>query len=147
MTTFKNIVKISKEIKEYVEKNHKLPKTVVIDKVTYTYPQIGYLLSKSVQKPNTEIKSIKVSAAPKPTGETVKLKLEIDDYKKLAKKLSDFITKHDRLPNYLTYNGKQIKQRVFIYGFAKIIVFYNNKGRLPSSCKFYTSETIWLIKC
>lgn len=142
MTTFKNIVKISKEIKEYIEKNHELPKTVVIDKVTYTYPQIGYLLSKSVQKPNTEIKSIKVSAAPKPTGETVTLKLEIDDYKKIAKNLSDFITKHGRLPNYLTYKSKKIKQRVYIYAFAKIIVFYNTKGRLPSSCKFYTSETV-----
>lgn len=142
MTTFKTIVKISKEIKDYVEKNHKLPKTVTIDKVTYTYPEAGYLISKSINNLNKEIKKIKVNEAPKLSGETVQLKLDDTEYKKLAKKLSNFITEKGRLPNYLTYNGKKIKQRVFIYSFAKIIVFYNTKGRLPGSCKFYTSETI-----
>ena len=141
---FKTIVKISKKIKEYVEKHHKLPGSVSVDEVDYTYMQAGYLISKAVNNPGKSVELIKVGKAPKKMGETVDLKLTIDEYKSLAKKLSDFIEdkSHKRLPNYLSSKGKKIKQRVFIYSFSKILVFYDNEKRLPDTCKFKTSETV-----
>ncbi len=146
MTTkvkFKTIVKISEKIKSNVEKNHVLPGKVTVDKISYTYAQAGYLIAKAVQKPGKDVELKKVANAPNKSGQTVKFTIELANYKKLAKTLTDFIEKKERLPNYLTYNGKKIKQRVFIYSFAKIIVWYDNhKNTLPNNCRFWTSETV-----
>lgn len=139
---FKTIVKISKKIKTYVEKETKLPGKVTVDNATYTIQDAAYLISKAVQNPGKSVKLIKCSLAPKPSGETVDLKLTQTSYQSLAKKLSNFMSKKEnkRLPNYLSGFGKKIKQRVFIYSFAKIIVFYDTEGRLPKTCGFKTSE-------
>lgn len=139
------VYEVAKAIKTYVEKNYKLPGSIKTSKSEYTYQEAAYILSRAVLNPGDKIAILKgIKAAPKPTGETVNLTLKIADYKKVAKNVSEFIAKktNRRLPNYTTYNGKKIKQRVFIYAFAKIIVFYNKNNRLPNSCGFKTSETV-----
>ena len=40
---FKNIKSLAKKLKEYVEKNHKLPGELTVGNVTYNYRQIGHL--------------------------------------------------------------------------------------------------------
>jgi len=139
---FKTIVKISKKIKTYVEKETKLPGKVTVDNETYTIQDAAYLISKAVQNPGKSVTSLKCNLAPNPTGENVDLKLTKTSYQSLAKKLSNFMSKKEnrRLPNYLSGFGKKIKQRVFIYSFSKIIVFYDEEGRLPNTCGFKTSE-------
>ncbi|MBP3226406.1 MAG: hypothetical protein J6M08_05735 [Methanobrevibacter sp.] len=141
---FKTIVKISEKIKSHVEKNHVLPGKVTVDKVEYTYPTAAYLIANGVVNPGKDVELLKMSKAPAPSGETVDLKLTTNEYKSLAKNLITFMkpSSHRRLPNFLTCKSKQIKQRVFIYSFAKIVVFYSENNRLPTSCKFRTSETV-----
>ena len=141
---FKTIVKISEKIKSAVEHDHKLPGSVTVDKVEYTYPTAAYLIANGVVNPGKDVELLKMSKAPAPSGETVDLKLTTNEYKSLAKNLLTFMKPkaHRRLPNFLTCKSKQIKQRVFIYSFAKIIVFYAENNRLPTSCKFRTSETV-----
>lgn len=141
---FKTIVKISEKIKSAVEHNHKLPGSVTVDKVEYTYPTAAYLIANGVVNPGKDVELLKMSKAPAPSGETVDLKLTTNEYKSLAKNLITFMkpASHRRLPNFLTCKSKQIKQRVFIYSFAKIVVFYSENNRLPTSCKFKTSETV-----
>lgn len=141
---FQTIVKISEKIKDYVEKNHELPGSVTVDNVKYTYPVAGYLIAKAVNNPGKDINEIKVGKAPAPTGETVNFEISKTNYKSLAKSLTTFIEKKEnrRLPNFLTHSGKKIKQRVFIYSFAKIIVFYSKQKRFPDFCGFKTSETV-----
>ena len=149
--TANDVITLAKETKNYVEKHYKLPQSLTVNKVKYTYPEIGYILAKAINNPNKELTYIHVKTAPNKTGETVDFTIEKKDYKNLAKSLVDFIeTKHDgsnRLPNFLTYNKKKIKQRVFIYAFAKIIVwYYNNNKSLPNTCRFKTSETVKISK-
>lgn len=140
---FKTIVKIANEIKKHVEKNYVLPGSVTVDGVKYSYTQAGYIIAKAVQSPGKDVELINVAKAPKKSGETVELKLTKAEYKEAAKILTDFIKSKKRLPNYLKFKGKKIKQRVFIYSFAKIIVWYNkNENTLPKTCKFRTSETV-----
>lgn len=140
---FKTIVKIANEIKKHVEKNHVLPGKVTVDKVDYTYPVACYLIAKAAQNPGKDVTTMKVGKAPNKTGQTVEFTISLSDYKKLAKNLTAFIENNKKLPNYLTYTNKKIKQRVFIYSFAKIIVWYNNhKNTLPQTCRFFTSETV-----
>lgn len=141
---FKTIEKISEKIKEHVEHDHKLPKSVTVDNVEYDYPTCAYIIAESVVSPGKDVELLKMDKAPAPTGETVDLKLTTNEYKSLAKNLLTFMKPktHRRLPNFLTCKGKKVKQRVFIYSFAKIIVFYAANNRLPTSCKFKTSETV-----
>ena len=141
---FKTIEKISKKIKEHVEHDHKLPATVTVDNVKYDYPTCAYLIAEAVVSPGKDVELLKMGKAPAHTGETVDLKLSTNEYKSLAKNLLTFMKPkvHRRLPNFLTCKGKKVKQRVFIYSFAKIIVFYAANNRLPTSCKFKTSETV-----
>lgn len=141
---FETIIKISKKIKNHVEENHKLPTEVTVDNVKYTYSTCAYLLANGVVNPNKSVGLIKMNVAPNPSGETVNLSLTTNEYKALAKNLITFMkpSSSRRLPNYLTYKNKKIKQRVFIYSFAKIIVFYDENKRLPTSCGFKTSETV-----
>lgn len=141
---FKTIEKISEKIKERVEHDHKLPKSVTVDNVEYDYPTCAYLIAESVVSPGKDVELLKMGEAPAPSGETVDLKLTTNEYKSLAKNLLTFMKPkaHRRLPNFLTCKGKKVKQRVFIYSFAKIIVFYSENNRLPTSCKFRTNETV-----
>lgn len=131
------------QTKSYVEKNHKLPTSLTVSGKKYSYPVIGYIFAKAINNIEKEIKTIKVEKAKNNKGETVNLKINKEDYKDLAKRLSNFIDKNGRLPNYVKYKDKKIKQRVFIYSLAKIIVYYyaNNKT-LPKHCKFKTSQTV-----
>ena len=142
--TFKNIQTLASKTKKYVEENGKLPKTLTVDKVEYTYPQIGHILAKSVCNIGKDVTVIKVKVAPDPTGETVKLKLTKEEYLKEAKNYYKFIEDENkkRLPNYSKIKNKKVKQRVMIYSLSKIIVWYTNNKELPDSCKFYTSETV-----
>jgi len=141
--TFKNIQTLAKDVKKYVEKNKKLPKSLTVAKVTYTYPQIGYILSKSIVNIGKDITVMDVKVAPKPSGETVKLDLDKSEYIKESKDYYKFIEEKKRIPNYSKIKGKKVKQRVMIYSLAKIIVWYTNNGKkLPNTCRFYTSETI-----
>lgn len=146
MTTikFKNIKSLAKKLKEYVEKNHKLPAELTVGNVTYNYRQIGYILSKSVRNSGKDVEVIKVAKAPAPTGEHVSLTLNKKEYLEAAEDYYKFIEKKEnhRLPNFSNIKGKKVTQRVSIYSFAKIIVFYSEIGRLPDNCKFYTSETV-----
>lgn len=141
---FKTIEKISDKIKSAVEHDHKLPGSVTVDKATYDYPTCAYLIANGVVNPGKDVELLHMKEAPAKTGETVDLKLSTNEYKSLAKNLLTFMKPkvNRRLPNFLTCKGKKIKQRVFIYSFAKIIVFYAENNRLPTSCKFRTSETV-----
>ena len=141
---FKTIVKISEKIKSHVEKNHVLPGKVTVDNVEYDYPTCAYLIAEAVVSPGKDVELLHMKEAPAKTGETVDLELSTNEYKSLAKNLLTFMKPkvHRRLPNFLTCKGKKVKQRVFIYSFAKIIVFYAANNRLPTSCKFKTSETV-----
>ena len=58
--TFKNIQTLASKTKKYVEENGKLPKTLTVDKVEYTYPQIGHILAKSVCNIGKDVTVIKV---------------------------------------------------------------------------------------
>lgn len=82
------------------------------------------------------VKNMSVSNAPAASGDIVNFNISKKDYTGLAKTLIDFISKNKRLPNYLTYNKGKISPRVFIYSFAKILVFYNAEKRLPNTCEF-----------
>lgn len=148
MTKYKEIVQISTNIKNYVEKNHKFPTTVTVGKNKYTYGQCAYLLSTSITAIGKDITSKSVKNAEKASGVSINEKVYASDYKDQAKRVSQYIKQHGACPNYVTTvkSKKQVRPRDFIYAFARIIVFYeNNKKTWPNYCTYksgaYTTST------
>lgn len=127
---------ISKAIKEYVEKNRKFPSKLTVNNKTYTYGQIAYILSYHLNHLGKSCSIFKVANAENSHGNKVKEDIYIDDYKDIAKRLSDWIKKNKQCPNYATTkkSKKKLRPRLFIYMLAKIIVFYYNNNRLPNYC-------------
>ena len=111
------------ECKNNVEKSYKIG----------IYEQWGYYMAKAIIKPYTDIKRIKtMKVAPKPKGDKVKFKIPKSDYLKLAQNLITFVEKKNRMPNYLTYQGKRIRCRLYVYMFSKILAYFNDHKQLPS---------------
>lgn len=111
------------ECKKNVEKNYKLG----------IYSQWGYYFAKALITPYKDIprnKNIKV--APKPRGDKVKFRVPKADYIQLAKNLIAFVEKNGRMSNYLTYKGKRIRCRLYVYMFAKVLAYRNEHKDFPS---------------
>lgn len=132
MIKWNDTVSVAKTVKEYVEKNKKIPTKVK----GLTYAEYGCLLTKAVISPDKELMKSKNNPAPKPSGNKVNLTLSKSEYVNIAKIINKFISKNNRLPNYVTYKNKKINPKVCIYCFAKIVTFYNNNKRLPNNCAF-----------
>lgn len=133
MVSYKEILSISKTIKDSVEKNQKIP-TVK----GYSMGQLCYILGKAVKSPGKSVtgkSSVKDCADC--TGTGINRKLKKGEYQDVASRLVSFIDKNGKLPNYTSFGTAKISNRLNLYCFAKIIVWYsNNKNALPNTCLY-----------
>ena len=121
--TWKQIKWKAKEIKGNVESKYKLG----------TVEQWGYYIAKAIVKPYTDIPRKKtMGKSPKPIGDKIKMRIPKADYVKLAKDLIYFVEKKNRMRNYLDYKGKRIRCRLYVYMFAKVLVYYSEHKQLPN---------------
>ena len=69
--------------------------------------------------------------ASKPTGNKIVEQIKPDDYKDQAKRMVDYILKKGQAPNFVATkkSKKKVHLRLAIYSFAKIVVWYNKKGK------------------
>lgn len=129
------IVSIAKNVKNTVDKKKKLPGKAQSRDVG----EYAYLLSRAVIYYNNTIKTVSVKEAPKPTRDTIDKTYKKAQYTYIANELNRFISQKGRLPNYVEYRGTKINIELCIYCFAKIVLFYNDKKRLPNTCLFDSS--------
>ena len=120
--TWKEIKWKGIECKKNVEKDYELG----------IYSQWGYYFAKALITPYKDIKRINsIKKAPEPRGDKIKLRIPRKDYVELAKQLISFVEKNGRMKNYLTYNNKRIRARLYVYMFAKILDYRNNHDDFP----------------
>lgn len=129
-------VKLAKMITDYVQKNKKMPKIVKIDKLGYNQNQMAYRLAYAITSDLKDSKNFHIDNATKPLGNKWNSKVKKEDYVNIAKKYVSFIEKNKRTPNYATMHGKKIAITLLIFEFARIVIYYNNKKKLPTSCTF-----------
>lgn len=130
-----DIKTLAAETKAYIEKNKKIPAKLTINKKTYTYGQIAYILSFAVNNYKKAASVFAVKGAQKATGDTVKEKILTDDFKDIAKRTATYIAKNKQCPNYATTkkSKKKLRARVFIYMLARVVNYLYIKGKLPVS--------------
>ena len=119
--TYETILKKAKECKSNVEKNYELG----------INEEWGYYFAQSILNPKKTIKRLKFSKAPKPSGSKISRQISEAGYKKLAKDLINFVESKGRMRNYLDYKNKRIRTRLYVYMFAKILVYYDEHNKMP----------------
>ena len=130
----KDINTMANSIKTYVEKNKTFPNTIIVDETQYTYGEMAYILAYAINNLGKPADVFKVNGASKSTGDTINENIMISDYKDIAKRVANYIKTNKQTPNYAmtTKSKKKLRPRVFIYMFARIIVWYNNHKSLPN---------------
>lgn len=142
--TASNIKAIATKTKTYIDKNKKLPSTILIGDKKYTWPQVWYILAyatNNIGKSLTKVPNVKKST--KATGETIHEMISQSDYKDQAKRIFQYIKQNGKTPNYVTSvkSKKKIRPRVSIDGLARVVVhYYNHKKVFANNILFSTKR-------
>lgn len=127
---------LAKKLVSYVDKEHKFPASLTVDGVKYNYGTFTYILASTVVNINDKFVKKTYSNAPSPQGTSINKSITKTEYLRLAREVVAFMNTHKRTPNYLSYQSYKIKPQLFSYCFAKIIKFYLENKRYPTSCSF-----------
>ena len=133
MTT---IVKLANKIYDYVKQNKKMPTLFKINNVGYNKNHMIYRLSYALIHQNKDSKGFHIESAKNPIGNKLNVKIYKSDYLDMAKRLCKYIELNKQVPNYVTCKGKKVATDLIIYEFARIVIYYNNKKKLPAYCVF-----------
>ncbi|AMK16336.1 hypothetical protein [Methanobrevibacter olleyae] len=135
----------SKEIKEFIEKKHKIPISCKLSSGEVLSPfSVAYLLSKIVSdkfmKKEYDLINVRIYNNKKYV-DTINENVVKDDYIVMINNFLLFCNKKHRVPNYITTQKTRTKVsfELFLYCLSKIIVFYQNNKRLPLTCNFNKS--------
>ena len=139
-----NIKSIATSIKNYIDKNKKLPSSVTINKVKYTWPQLWYIVAYEVNNIGKSLASVpNVKTSTKASGESIHEMISQSDFKDQAKRIVQYIKQNGKAPNYVTSvkSKKKIRPKVSIDGLARVIVhYYNHNKVLPNNILFSTKR-------
>lgn len=148
MVSNSNIIKLANSYKTYVEKNKKTPTNITLNNTKYTYQQCAYLFSKFVISPTKDVSLVEINTKNSSSGNSISENVLKSDYQDMAKRLNAYIKKHHQIPNYVTTkkSKKKVRAGLYIYSFAKIVVWYGKNKSLPNyvtinSSSFSSSTT------
>lgn len=129
-----DILNAAVSLKSFMEKNQRLPTNVQVANQKINPNQFLYLMVKSITQisngKSTTIRLINVNDASNPTG-TATGELKVEEYLQVAGKVTDFIEKNGRSPNYATTSIGKISYPNLVYAMSRICAFYSENKRLP----------------
>lgn len=143
--TIKEIIASSKTVKNYIEKNRKLPTSVKIGGVSYSTADYLYLASKAIvnlKAGNTKsisVKDINDPSKPKSTYSSGNL----NDYLAVAKSVVKTADSKGKMPNSVSSKIGIIGYNEVVYALARVVAFHGDNHRLPSyvTVKFPTKSS------
>ena len=131
--TSANIKTLANTVKTYIDKNKKLPSTVTINKVKYTWPQIWYILSYAVNNLGKSLTKVpNINKCTKANGKVINEKITSSDYKDQAKRILQYMKQNGKAPNFVTTvkSKTRVRPRVSIDALARAVVYYYEKKKL-----------------
>ena len=147
----KALITEASQIKSFIEKNKKIPRTCTLgDGTILSSYSVSYLLAKLVNDPkqtNVNLVNVIIYHPAKKHVDTVNNEDVLkNDYLVMVKNFLRFCEKYHRVPRFITTQKSQTKVsfELFLYCLSKIIVFYQNNNTLPNYCNFnktYKSNT------
>lgn len=141
------VVSASKNLKNYVVKNKKLPNSVTVAGYKYSVPEFTYLMTKTIEYKKKKVSSrvdvkYNIKTPSKPSGKTIKTKISSSTYYKYALKTSKYINKYKKAPNYITgIKGAKIQYQTSVYMFSSVLYYNYYKKKLPNSISLSISKS------
>ena len=132
--TIKQLIASSKNVRNYIEKNHKLPSTVKIGGITYSTADYMYLASKAIvnlksgSKANIIVKDVKNPSKPSSTY----CNGNLYNYLSVAKSIVKTSNSKGKMPNTVSSKLGTVGYKTAVYAFARIVAFYGDNNRIPS---------------
>ncbi len=138
------IIKESGEIKSFMERNKKIPKTCNLGGVILSPYSVSYLMAKSIQD---KFKSSDYGLAnvivynDKMLSDTIDEKVDKSDYMMMVNNFISFCNKYRRVPRYITVPSLDVKVsfELYLYCISKIVLFIDKNKKLPNYCNFNKS--------
>ena len=129
------IKKEAKEVKDFVEKNKKLPKFCTIGGSEYSIYSTAYLMAKLLNAPKATSISAKAIRAPsnKYNGKINK-KVMVDGYMNMNQRFVAYCEKHKRAPAYISIGNDKVSFELYFYCLAKIVNYYAENKTRPNYC-------------
>lgn len=131
--TSNNIKTLANTVKKYIDENKKLPSTVTINKVKYTWPQLWYIFSYAVNNLGKSLTKVpNVKRCTKANGKVINEKITSSDYKNQAKRIVQYMKQNGKAPNFVTTvkSKTRVRPRVSIDALARAVVYYYEKKKL-----------------
>ena len=148
--TVKEIENAATNVKNYVEKNKKLPNTVKVGERTLKISEFSYLSSKAISNLNSNNKGdiLLVSGISNGNSSSHSFKSTVykAQYVDLAKKTISRIESKKVPSTYWSVKNNSSKVigkanfNLYTYSFAKILDFHKSKNYLPNYCTFDSSS-------
>jgi len=142
-----SVLRTSKNLKNFVNKNKRLPNTVTVDGYKLSIPEFTYLMSKTVENKRKKVSSnvtvkYNVKNPKKPSGTTIRVKIPSSRYSSYAVKTSKFINKNNRVPNFLNApKNTRIQYQTYVYMFSSVLAHNHDKKRLPKSISLRVTKS------
>ena len=136
------IIKEAPQIKSFIEKYKRIPKTCTIGNTTLSPYSAAYLLSKVVQDKfqytEVNLANVIIYDGNVKLKDTINEKIMKDDYLKMINNFISFCVSHKRVPHYITTQKSKTKVsfELYFYCVAKIVNFYKENKALPNYCTF-----------
>lgn len=119
--TYDKILTAAKTCTTNVSKEYKLGVTT----------KWGYYFAKSILSPKNDITKISFNTASNPVGTKISRQVKKTEYTDMAKRFVNYVEKHKQLPNYITLGSHQVRTRLYVLMFAKILVSYSKNNKFP----------------
>ena len=136
------IIKEASQIKSFVEKYKRMPKTCTIGNTTISPYGAAYLLSKVVQdkfqSADVNLANVIAYDGDVRFSDTIDERIMRDDYLKMINNFIHFCITNKRVPKYITTQKSRTKVsfELYFYCLAKIVNFYKENKTLPNYCTF-----------
>ena len=138
------IIQEAKEVKNFVEKNKKLPLYCTIGGNQYSIYTASYLFAKLLTTPKNKTINVINASGPSTTYKgTINEKILVNDYRNMIRRFVLYVESNKKVPSYITTvkSKTKVQYDLFVYCMCKIIVFYyNNFNNYPSYCMFNISD-------
>ncbi|MDX9693773.1 MAG: pseudomurein-binding repeat-containing protein [Methanothermobacter sp.] len=135
--SYNEISVASKLIENYGSSNGKIPNGIVLNNKSITLDDYLYAATTTTIKLNNNQKTSVTTNNYKPPisslNSTATGTLTRTEYLQVAQNIKKYMETYQRSPNYATTTIGKVNYQSLIYAYARIINFYNENQRLPTS--------------
>lgn len=129
-----SIIKSSKSVKNYIEKNKKLPSTVKVGSLTLSTAEYLYLASQAIVNLEANKKSdiaFGVVKNPSKPGAASDMG-NLNNYLSVAKNVIKISDSKGQMPDSVSSDVGTIGYKGLVYAFARVVAFYGDNDIMPN---------------